>query len=223
MATEPGTGTLLDQFRWLTVIVQQRSHRAAQVASRLLDRWSAENGCCWPSHARLVADTGLSKDTVIRAIAELETHGFLGVTRPPKQGRGVANEYRPIWEKGGPTCYPSFRERGADQTPKRVATLRPEGGAELRHQPTEENLLKEPSVCLRAHAQAGGEDAALRLAKAHRARLKGRQDDRLAAIAHALEATDEDRVEASLAAVVIPSWPDQWLTRYMANVLDPAF
>jgi DNA-binding transcriptional regulator YhcF (GntR family) len=39
------------------------------------------DGLSWPSHAKIQADTGMSKSTIIRAVKELERRGIIRVIR----------------------------------------------------------------------------------------------------------------------------------------------
>lgn len=134
-------GAPTERIDWLRAVIHQCSDKAHRIAAAIEMRYNRQIGYAYPSHAQLAADTGTSQDTVIRAVRELVAKGFLAVKKPDIQGRGTANQYRPIWEagsprtaatlpehKGGQTCDPFDRGRGG-----RPATLSgPEGGADLR-------------------------------------------------------------------------------------------
>ena len=49
------------------------------------------NGCCWPGMRRLASDTRLHVNSIVRAVEELETAGWLMVER---RGKGQSNLYR---------------------------------------------------------------------------------------------------------------------------------
>jgi uncharacterized phage protein (TIGR02220 family) len=47
-----------------------------------LAQYAGEKGYCWPSQDTLADETGLSRDTVLRSVKELEKDGFIVVGRP---------------------------------------------------------------------------------------------------------------------------------------------
>jgi len=68
----------VDATRWAWV--QDVSPAKKLVLLALADR-ADENHVCYPSNQRICSDTGLHRETVFKAIDELEADGFLTVTR----------------------------------------------------------------------------------------------------------------------------------------------
>lgn len=103
------------------------SSSAKCVYGRLSEYCHGKSDSCYPSLSQLVAQTGLCKSTVIKAIKELETKGFIEVTRPQKEEHLMHyhNSYRFLW-------HPSFYEADADKDirnnilqPTDIPTLQP--------------------------------------------------------------------------------------------------
>ncbi len=66
----------------------------AKLVLLAIARHADKRGSCYPSAARLMAVTGLSKASVYRKISYLEKHGFIRVTRRGKDGKKTSNLYR---------------------------------------------------------------------------------------------------------------------------------
>lgn len=112
---------------------------ALAVAFVLLYRhMNGNTGRCDPARAMLASETGLSRASVIRAIAELEQSGWWSVGRNEgTAGRGGRpNTYRPNIErgvrdeppsnpKGVSEISPLCTERGLTREPKGVSRVRP--------------------------------------------------------------------------------------------------
>jgi len=65
----------------------------AKLVLLALARHADKRGSCYPSAARLMVVTGLSKASVYRKISYLEKHGFIRVTRRGKDGKKTSNLY----------------------------------------------------------------------------------------------------------------------------------
>lgn len=59
----------------------------------MMANYADENGKCWPSMNRLCDDTGMGKDSIIRAIKALEENGILSVERRMVEGVNLPNIY----------------------------------------------------------------------------------------------------------------------------------
>ena len=59
----------------------------------MLANYAGETGLAWPSMNRLCGDTGMSKDSVIRAIKGLEELSLLSVERRSVEGVNLPNIY----------------------------------------------------------------------------------------------------------------------------------
>jgi DNA-binding PadR family transcriptional regulator len=66
----------------------------AKLVLLAIARHADKRGSCYPSAARLMVVTGLSKASVYRKISYLEKHGFIRVTRRGKDGKKTSNLYR---------------------------------------------------------------------------------------------------------------------------------
>ena len=66
----------------------------AKLVLLAIARHADKRGSCYPSAARLMVVTGLSKASVYRKIGYLEKHGFIRVTRRGKDGKKTSNLYR---------------------------------------------------------------------------------------------------------------------------------
>ena len=65
----------------------------AKLVLLAIARHADKRGSCYPSAARLMVVTGLSKASVYRKISYLEKHGFIRVTRRGKDGKNTSNLY----------------------------------------------------------------------------------------------------------------------------------
>ena len=68
----------------------------AKLVLLAIARHADKRGSCYPSAARLMVVTGLSKASVYRKISYLEKHGFIRVTRRGKDGKKTSNLYQLI-------------------------------------------------------------------------------------------------------------------------------
>lgn len=59
----------------------------------LANRTNSDTGQCNPSHERLAADCGMHKDSVKRAIKELEEKGLLEIQHRFQEGISLPNQY----------------------------------------------------------------------------------------------------------------------------------
>ena len=65
----------------------------AKLVLLAIARHADKRGSCYPSAARLMTVTGLSKASVYRKISYLEKHGFIRVTRRWGTGKNTSNLY----------------------------------------------------------------------------------------------------------------------------------
>jgi DNA-binding PadR family transcriptional regulator len=65
----------------------------AKLVLLAIARHADKRGSCYPSAARLMVVTGLSKASVYRKISYLEKHGFIRVTRRWGEGKNTSNLY----------------------------------------------------------------------------------------------------------------------------------
>ena len=65
----------------------------AKLVLLAIARHADKRGSCYPSAARLMAVTGLSKASVYRKISYLEKHGFIRVRRRWGTGKNTSNLY----------------------------------------------------------------------------------------------------------------------------------
>ena len=65
----------------------------AKLVLLAIARHADKRGSCYPSAARLMVVTGLSKASVYRKISYLEKHGFIRVTRRWDTGKNTSNLY----------------------------------------------------------------------------------------------------------------------------------
>ncbi|MDD7973200.1 helix-turn-helix domain-containing protein [Roseinatronobacter alkalisoli] len=84
-------------FRWLDQIADDRDLPpvAVRVAIVLRRYFNSRSGVAWPSQARLVDVTGLSRSGLQNALRALVSHGHLLVE--VQKGRGSTNQYRPAF------------------------------------------------------------------------------------------------------------------------------
>lgn len=75
------------------------SSSAKCVYGRLSEYCHGNSDSCYPSLKQLIAQTGLCKSTVIKAIKELESKEFIEITRPTGEERHqhMHNLYRFLW------------------------------------------------------------------------------------------------------------------------------
>lgn len=103
MSRKPNLSPL---FTWRSAVCESGLRPSVRHVALTLSTHMSERGdSCFPSLATLAEETGLHKETVHKAIAELEEASYLQVTRPETTGRGRANHYR--------ACVP---ERSDEQT-----------------------------------------------------------------------------------------------------------
>ena len=75
------------------------SSAAHSVGTALIWHANYYSGRCDPSLGTLVRETGLSRSSVIRAIAELGRKGVLKLQKRWKDGRQISNAHHLAWEK----------------------------------------------------------------------------------------------------------------------------
>lgn len=82
-------------FQAMAWAVQHRLPVKEKITLLILANYASnKDGDCYPSLGTLADDTGLSKDSVIRAIKELEDAGLLSVNRRQVEGVNLPNSYR---------------------------------------------------------------------------------------------------------------------------------
>jgi hypothetical protein len=140
----------LFQWRKLIIAAPHLRPNAKLVALVVADRCGGNNECAWPSLARLEDDTSLSRNTILRAVSDLEAHGFLAVVRDPARGKArQANRYFPAWPavmeaewllrrvvSGSPTALPGSRVAppSSPVEPPSGSTTAPEVSLEVTNQ-----------------------------------------------------------------------------------------
>lgn len=72
---------------------------ARVVLLSLSDRANGRSGDCWPSYARIAADTGLSRASVARALRHLKAQKIIDWSPARAGSRTAPNRYR---FRGGP-------------------------------------------------------------------------------------------------------------------------
>lgn len=101
--------TLLMKWRMLQAIILHPAMKssAGVVAARLLDHLNTTSLRCNPSYATIAQATGISRDTVMSSVQDLEAAGFLKVKRPVERGeratkgqRLPSNDFEFDWSKG---------------------------------------------------------------------------------------------------------------------------
>ena len=106
------SGRLSPLFTWRSAIAQAGSPLrpvARHVALTISLHMSELGDSAFPSLRTLEQETGLHRETIVRALRELEDAGFLEITRGG--GRGHANRYRATVPKGSvEPILPSRRE-----------------------------------------------------------------------------------------------------------------
>ena len=75
------------------------SSAAHIVGTALIWHANCYTGRCDPSRGALIRETGLSRNSVIRAIKELERNGILRVQRRRRSGRQISNAHHLNWDK----------------------------------------------------------------------------------------------------------------------------
>ena len=83
---------LSDRLAWALGL--KVSSHVKLVAVAIASHAGASSGLCWPGMGLLVEETGLSRSSVIRGIAELERGEHLTVTRLKIGKKNAANRYR---------------------------------------------------------------------------------------------------------------------------------
>jgi len=99
----------IGRFQWHARLIRDRSLSGAalRVAGLLLHMYNVKHGGAWPSYDYMAEQLGLSRPTVIRAVAVLEKESWITVERGA--GLGGSNFYRPAF---GPS---EVRETGSDR------------------------------------------------------------------------------------------------------------
>lgn len=83
---------------------------------------------CWASLDTLARETGLSRISVVRAIAALEILSVLCISKREKRGGGFSNEYRIVWNDLGLLCPPkSTVPQGRTTVPQGNSAQFPQG------------------------------------------------------------------------------------------------
>ena len=90
------------------------------VAVAIAQYAGASSGLAWPGMGTLAADTGLSRSSVIRSVAQLERDGHLSVTRLRVGTKNTSNRYRLPAMTGSTVTPPSVCE-----TPPLVSVRHP--------------------------------------------------------------------------------------------------
>lgn len=121
----------LDATRWAWIQDVRPTHKLVLLS--LADR-AGENNECHPSIARLEKDTGLYRETIMEAVAQLETLGLLKVSR--RQGAG--NRYRLLGVDMRENQSGKADQYGkADQSAKADRTSREKPTTTSREKPTQ--------------------------------------------------------------------------------------
>lgn len=82
-------------FQAMAWAVKQKLPAKEKLTLLMLANYASnEAGDCYPSISTLVEDTGLSKDSVIRAIKALEDAGLVAINRRQMDGVNLPNSYR---------------------------------------------------------------------------------------------------------------------------------
>ena len=142
----------LDATRWAWM--QKLPPTRKLVLLSLADR-ADENHRCYPSIARLSADTGLYRETIMEAIASMEASGVLSVTRRSGQGSiyqliGVEDRYAETSrEKPTGMEKPTSREKPTRQSGKADYHQSGKADSNLPIEPTKESKYA-PSAHLRS-------------------------------------------------------------------------
>lgn len=131
---------------------------ALHVAYKLLYRhMNGTTGRCDPARATLVEETGLSEESVKRAIRELEESGWwiVGRNEGTAGPGGRTNTYRPNFERGVMRDPPSDPKEGSTLPPLRDArgvAQPPKGGSHMTPKPgknqEEDSLLRGEALLL---------------------------------------------------------------------------
>lgn len=122
----------------------------------LANRTNSDTGQCNPSHERLAADCGMHKDSVTRAIKELEEKGLLEIQHRFQEGISLPNQYLlKIGGGGDLSTHPQVHTApavGAHSTDGRCSQ-HPRVGA---HSTTKQEVKpgKEPGIETKAEARA---------------------------------------------------------------------
>lgn len=108
---------------------------AVNILAYLAFRSNAKNGDCHPSRERIARDLRYDRATVLRKLRWLEANGYIAITRPAA-GRGAANQYTLILEKGVRRAPLNDGEKRAHRIARRGAED-PEKGRTVHPQPKE--------------------------------------------------------------------------------------
>ncbi|HEV2161184.1 MAG TPA: helix-turn-helix domain-containing protein [Stellaceae bacterium] len=112
-----GRVNLVTKHKFCLAVMRDRRLSAGTkaVAAELVERYNDHPACehpgyAWPGFGRIARETSLDRQTVIRAIAQLEAFGYFEINHAPKGTRNrQSNLYRPMWTARPPT-------RGVDDT-----------------------------------------------------------------------------------------------------------
>lgn len=80
-------------FQAMAWAVGQKLPTKEKIILLMMANYADENGKCWPSMNRLCDDTGMKKDSVIRAIKSLESLGLIETSRRKVEGVNLPNNY----------------------------------------------------------------------------------------------------------------------------------
>ena len=80
-------------FTAMSLAISQNLPTKEKFILVMMANYADENLHCYPSIARLCSDTGMSKDSVIRAIKNLEDCGLVTVRRQKQNGVNLCNTY----------------------------------------------------------------------------------------------------------------------------------
>jgi hypothetical protein len=88
--------TLLMKWTMLQAIIRHPAVKSSgvEVAARLLDHLNTKSLRCDPSYATIAEATGISRDTVMSSVQDLESAGFLKVDRSVEPGERAAKGQR---------------------------------------------------------------------------------------------------------------------------------
>jgi hypothetical protein len=80
-------------FSAMSLAISQNLPTKEKFILLMMANYADENLHCYPSITRLCSDTGMSKDSVIRAIKGLEERGLVSVRRQKQNGVNLCNSY----------------------------------------------------------------------------------------------------------------------------------
>lgn len=103
--------------------------------------YADEYGKCWPSNGRLMADTGMTKNTITAAFRELEARGLLRIEHRSVEGVSLSNMYHLKLSAGG-----SGNDRGGSNSGEGVGQEMTGGGSGNDPKPINEPITKDSIV-----------------------------------------------------------------------------